>query len=61
MAIAEIIEKQNRTLYEGKAGALRDFQTAQATLVQARADLRTAETALEAARNRLSHPRQDRR
>ena len=54
VAIAEIIEKQNRTLYEGKAGALRDFQTAQATLIQARADLRNAETALEAARNNLS-------
>ena len=28
VTITEIIEKQNRTLYEGKAGALRDFQTA---------------------------------
>ena len=54
VTIAEIIEKQNRTLYESKAGALRDFQTAQATLIQARADQRTAETALEAARNNLS-------
>jgi cobalt-zinc-cadmium efflux system membrane fusion protein len=54
VAIAEIIEKQNRTLYEGKAGPLRDFQTADATLVQARSDLRTAESALEAARNRLT-------
>lgn len=54
VTITEIIEKQNRTLYEGKAGALRDFQTAQADLAQARADLRTAESALEAARNRLS-------
>ncbi len=54
VAIAEIIEKQNRTLYEGKAGPLRDFQTAQATLIQARADLRNAETALEATRNNLS-------
>ena len=54
VAIAEIIEKQNRTLYESKAGALRDFQTAQATLIQTRADLRNAETALEATRNNLS-------
>jgi membrane fusion protein, heavy metal efflux system len=54
VAITEIIEKQNRTLYESKAGALRDYQTAQADLAQARADLRTAESALEAARNRLS-------
>lgn len=54
VAIAEIIEKQNRTLYEGKAGPLRDYQTAEAGLAQARADLRTAETALEATRNRLT-------
>jgi cobalt-zinc-cadmium efflux system membrane fusion protein len=54
VSITEIIEKQNRTLYESKAGALRDFQTAQADLAQARADLRTAESALEATRNRLS-------
>jgi cobalt-zinc-cadmium efflux system membrane fusion protein len=54
VAIAEIIEKQNRTLYEGKAGPLRDYQTAQATLVQARADLTNAEASLEATRNRLT-------
>jgi len=54
VTITEIIEKQNRTLYESKAGALRDFQTATADLAQARADLRTAEAALEAARNRLA-------
>jgi cobalt-zinc-cadmium efflux system membrane fusion protein len=53
VAITEIIEKQNRTLYESKAGALRDFQTAQADLAQARADQRTADAALEAAHNRL--------
>src|ERR1041384_1392312 len=53
VSITEIIEKQNRTLYESKAGPLRDFQTATADLAQARADLRTAESALEAARNRL--------
>jgi len=51
--ITEIIEKQNRTLFESKAGPLRDFQTATADLAQARADLRTAESSLEAARNRL--------
>jgi cobalt-zinc-cadmium efflux system membrane fusion protein len=54
VSITEIIEKQNRTLYEGKAVALRDMQTAQADLAQARADLRTVESALEAARNRLA-------
>jgi cobalt-zinc-cadmium efflux system membrane fusion protein len=53
VSITETIEKQNRTLYESKAGSLRDFQTAQADLTQARADLRTAESSLEAARNRL--------
>jgi len=54
VSISEIIEKQNRSLYEGKAGPLRDFQTAETTLAQARADLRTAEAALEATRNRLT-------
>lgn len=54
VTIAEIIEKQNRTLYESKAGPLRDYQTAQATLIQSRSDLKTAETALEASRNQLS-------
>ena len=34
--------------------SLRDFQTAQADLAQARADLRTAESTLEATRNRLA-------
>jgi cobalt-zinc-cadmium efflux system membrane fusion protein len=53
VSIAEIIEKQNRTLYESKAGPLRDYQTAEATLAQSRSDQRTAETLLEAARNRL--------
>ena len=54
VAIAEIIEKQNRTLYESKAGPLRDYQTAQATLVQTRSDQRNAEAALEASRNQLA-------
>ncbi len=54
LAIAGIIEKQNRTLYESKAGPLRDYQTAQAALIQAQSDLNSAETALEAARNNLS-------
>ena len=54
VTITEIIEKQNRTLYDSKAGSLRDFQTATADLSQARAELHTAQSALEAARNRLS-------
>ena len=53
VTITEIIERQNRTLYEGKAGALRDFQTAQADLSQARSEQRSAESSFEAARNRL--------
>jgi cobalt-zinc-cadmium efflux system membrane fusion protein len=53
VTITEIIEKQNRTLYESKAGALRDYQTATADLAQARADMRTADSSLEASRNRL--------
>jgi cobalt-zinc-cadmium efflux system membrane fusion protein len=53
VSITEIIEKQNRTLFESKAAPLRDYQTAQADLAQARADLRTAESAREVARNRL--------
>jgi cobalt-zinc-cadmium efflux system membrane fusion protein len=54
VTITEIIEKQNRTLYESKAAPLRDFQTAQADLAQARADLSTAVSTLEASKNRLS-------
>ena len=54
VTITGIIEKQNRTLYESRAGALRDFQTAQADYAQAQADQRNAEAALEAARNRLA-------
>ena len=51
--ITQIIERQNRKLSDSKAVSLRDLQTAEADVLQARADLRTAETALEAARNRL--------
>lgn len=53
LAHTEILERQNRTLHESRAGPLRDWQQAQADLVQARSDLRSAEIALEAARNRL--------
>ncbi len=51
--ITQIIEKQNRRLNESKAVPLRDLQTSEADATQARSDLRTAESALEAARNRL--------
>ncbi|HWP26017.1 MAG TPA: efflux RND transporter periplasmic adaptor subunit, partial [Xanthobacteraceae bacterium] len=54
LAYANIVEKQNRRLYDsGNAVALRDLQQAQAALDAAQNDLRSAEAALEAARNRL--------
>src|SRR6202521_4213557 len=51
--LAQIVEKRNKDLYEGKAVALKDWQQSQADLTAAQNDLRSAETALEAARNRL--------
>jgi cobalt-zinc-cadmium efflux system membrane fusion protein len=51
--LAQIVEKRNKELYEGKAVALKEWQQAQAALVAAQNDVRSAETALEAARNRL--------
>lgn len=53
VTLTEIVEKQNRRLMESKAGSLRDAQVAEAEVAQARSELRVAETALEAARNRL--------
>jgi cobalt-zinc-cadmium efflux system membrane fusion protein len=54
LAYANIVEKQNRRLYDsGNAVALRDLQQAQAALDAAQNDLRAAEAAMEAARNRL--------
>jgi cobalt-zinc-cadmium efflux system membrane fusion protein len=49
----EIVDKRNKALYEGKAVALKDWQQSQADLTAAQNDLRSAETALEAARHRL--------
>ncbi len=51
--LAQIVEKRNRDLYQGRAVPLKDFQQAQADLTTAENDARSAETALEAARNRL--------
>ncbi len=51
--LAQIIEKRNRDLYEGKAVALKELQNAQAELTGAQNDMRSAEVALEASRNRL--------
>ena len=51
--LADLQDKRARDLFQGKAIALKDVQSAQATLISAQNDLRSATTALEAARNRL--------
>ena len=51
--LARIVEKRFRDLYEGKAAALKEWQQAQGQLVSAENDMRSAESALEAARARL--------
>ncbi len=51
--LAQIIDKRQRMLYEGKAVPLKEVQNAHATLEAAENDLRSAEVALEATRNRL--------
>src|SRR5712671_8128562 len=52
-SFAEIDEKRFRTLSRDKAIPQRDFEQAQTALVSAQNDVRTAETGLEAVRNRL--------
>jgi cobalt-zinc-cadmium efflux system membrane fusion protein len=47
------VEKRHRDLYNDKAVALRELEQAQAGLVAAQNDARSATTALEAGRNRL--------
>jgi cobalt-zinc-cadmium efflux system membrane fusion protein len=51
--LAQIVEKRANDLYAGKAVPLKDWQQAQADLSTAQNDMRSAETALEAAHNRL--------
>jgi membrane fusion protein, heavy metal efflux system len=51
--LAQIIDKRQRLLYEGKAVPLKEVQNARAALDAAENDVRSAEVALEAARNRL--------
>ena len=51
--LARIVEKRLKDLYEGKAAPLKDWQQAQAQLVAAQNDIRSAEIALEAAGARL--------
>ena len=42
-----------KDLFEGKAVPLKDYQQSQATLIQAQNDMRSSETAMQAARNKL--------
>ncbi len=53
LRVAEAVEKRHRDLYNDKAVALRELEQAQAGLVAAQNDARSATTALEAGRNRL--------
>jgi membrane fusion protein, heavy metal efflux system len=51
--LAQIQNIRAKDLFEGKAVPLKDYQQAEATLVQAQNDLRSSQTSLEAARNKL--------
>jgi cobalt-zinc-cadmium efflux system membrane fusion protein len=53
LELAQIQDKRAKDLFEGKAVPLKDYQQTQAALISAQNDLRSAEIALEAARNRL--------
>src|SRR6478752_5575010 len=51
--LAQIQDTRAKDLFEGKAVPLKDYQQSQATLIQAQNDLRSSQTAMEAARNKL--------
>src|ERR1700737_2576308 len=51
--LARIQDTRAKDLFEGKAVPLKDYQQTQAALIQAQNDLRSSQTALEAARNKL--------
>ena len=53
LELAKIVEQQNKTLYDSRAGPLRDLQTSQATSRAAENDVRSTQTSLEMTRNRL--------
>ena len=53
LSLAEIQNKRASDLFEGNAVPLKDFQQAQANLIQAQNDMRSSQTALEASRNKL--------
>jgi membrane fusion protein, heavy metal efflux system len=51
--LARIVEQQNKTLFEGKAGSLRDLQQSQASTRAAENDVRASQTTVEVSKNRL--------
>jgi cobalt-zinc-cadmium efflux system membrane fusion protein len=51
--LSEINEKRQHDLYDGKAVPLKDWQQAQNDLIASQSNMRSAEIALEAVRNRL--------
>jgi len=53
LELADIQYKRAKDLYEGKAVPLKDYQQAEANFVQAQNDMRSSQTALDAARNKL--------
>jgi cobalt-zinc-cadmium efflux system membrane fusion protein len=53
LKLAQIVEKRQHDLYDAKAVPLKDWQQAQSDLVIQQDNMRTAEIALEAVRNRL--------
>jgi membrane fusion protein, heavy metal efflux system len=53
LELARIVENQNKSLYETRAGALRDLQQSHANVRSAENDVRAAEISVEASRNRL--------
>jgi cobalt-zinc-cadmium efflux system membrane fusion protein len=53
LELAQLQDRRAKDLFEGKAVPLKDYQQTQATLIQAQNDMRSSETALEAARNKL--------
>jgi membrane fusion protein, heavy metal efflux system len=53
VSLTQTVEKRLHDLYDAKAMSLREWQQAQADLTAAQNDLRSAETGLEAMRNRL--------
>jgi membrane fusion protein, heavy metal efflux system len=51
--LAQTVEKRARDLYDGKAAPLKELQSAEAQLAAAENDMRSADTAFDAARIRL--------